>query len=1023
MASRLGQLGLLIVPLVAGVLPARALAADFPDLQSPPFLVRSWQTEQGLPHNMITAIAQTREGYLWLGTAHGLARFDGVRCRVFGLQDGLRALEISALLQDSRGALWIGTIGGGLSCYLHGRIQTVSAADGLVGDSINALLEDAAGELWVGMTTGLYRRQNGRFRPAGDRLDSMYIRALAKDRQNDVWVSTLHDGLLRFQDERFAAVPGPPEMRTVGAYQLLVDNQNRLWAGLQSGVILRRDKEEWTKYGPELGLPKVIINTLAQTADGTIWAGSLDEGLYYLQGARFSALRMNAGLSDDAIVALFVDRQQNIWVGTRSAGLNRVSSRKISICHVLEDGSERLPLSLAQTTDGELWVGASGRGIYHLKGSGFEQLLHEPPMSGHLFIGAMLGARDGSLWWGAGPAVFQWKNGAMLTSHDREPWLRGDRVLCLCENQGGGVWVGTYNGQLRLVQQGQSQAINGLSGKPVAALVQETNGTLWIGSMGGGLARLQDGNLTTFTVRDGLRSDLVRTLHLDSDGTLWIGTVSGGLARWSRGRFATFTPKSGLIDETVLQILEDDQENLWLGCNRGICRVSKRALNDLADGKSGFIYPLVFGQPEGMISEQCEANFAAGLKTQSGRLCFSTAKGIAVINPREQTNSAPPPAVLLEDVLVDGSSEKGWFAPQDDPGGIKKETPRIPPGRRRFEFHYTGVSWSAPEKIRFRYRLEGLDLDWTEAGAQRVAIYNYVPPGDYRFQVIACNGNGLWNDTGATVSFAVMPHLWQTSWFVGLSILVALGLTGGAIRGLERRRYRARLKRLDQERAMERERARIARDLHDELGSSLARISMLSDLGQARDNSVEQLKARVGKISGFAIRTARSLDEIVWAVNLRNDSLRSLLEYLTQLANELFEDSGTHCRFEIPDELPGSPLPPEMRHNIFLVVKEALANALKHARAGEVLLRAQFLRQQIEISVQDSGTGFDPALIAAGASRSGLKNMRQRIESLGGEFVLQTAPGQGTSIRLSIPCPAGGGPPRPPARDSSAGEP
>jgi signal transduction histidine kinase len=571
--------------------------------------------------------------------------------------------------------------------------------------------------------------------------------------------------------------------------------------------------------------------------------------------------------------------------------------------------------------------------------------------------------------------------------------------LSLCENLKGGLWVGTYNGQLGLLHEGQFHPVNGLSGKPISTMTQETNGTLWIGSMGSGLARWQNGRLTVFTVKEGLRSNLIRTLRLDATRTLWIGTDSGGLSRWRGGHFDNFTTKEGLIDDTIQQILEDDSGNLWLGCNRGICRVSTRALDELALGKSSFVYPLVFGQPEGMVSEQCEGNFAAGLKTTSGRLCFSTAKGIVVIDPREQTNSAAPPTVLLEDVWVDGKLETERFQKPDAAVAAKVE---IPPGAHRFQFHFTGLSWSAPEKVRFRYRLEGLDSDWVEAGGERAAIYSYVPPGDYRFHVIACNGSGLWNNAGAAVAFVVLPHFWQTSWFVGVSILAALGFTGGGIRYFERRRYRARLKRLDQERAMERERARIARDLHDELGSSLTRISMLSDLGQSRENSAEQLKTRVEKISSFAVRTARSLDEIVWAVNPRNDSLRSLLEYLTQFAGELFDDTGINCRFEIPDDLPRSPLPPEMRHNLFLAIKEALANALKHARAGEVSLSARLIGQQIEISVQDNGTGFDPILIEAGASRSGLKNMRQRIESLGGRFSIRTAPGGGTTVSVSI---------------------
>jgi ligand-binding sensor domain-containing protein/signal transduction histidine kinase len=1000
----LAGLSLLVL---AGIF-SRIQAGEIPGDPSAPFLVRSWQTEQGLPHNMVLAITRTRDGYLWLGTVQGLARFDGVNCRVFGLQDGLKGLEISALLEDKRGALWIGTVGGGLSRYDQGTIGTFTAKDGLKGEAITALLEDAAGDIWVGTTSGLYRWQNDHFSPMANNLGLIFVRSLAKDREGAVWVSTLHNGLLCFKDGKFVPVAGPPQMKVVGACYLLMDDQDRLWAGLgggaRTGVVLCRENGKWTEYGPEDGLPDVYINSLEQTSDGTIWGGTLDTGLLYFRNGKFNPLRMKDGLSDDAICTLFADRQQNLWVGTRSGGLDRVNAKKLSICRVLDNGEERLPLSLAQTTNGDLWVGASGRGIYHWTGGQFEQLLKTPPESGHMFVGALLGAQDGSLWWGSGPALFQWKDGTVLSDYEREPWLRGDRVLSLCEDRNGGMWVGTYNGQLRLLQKGQFTAVDGLSGKPITALVQAADGTLWIGSLGGGLGRLENGKLSTFTIKDGLRSNLIRALHLDADGTLWIGTVSGGLARLANGRLVSFTTQQGLIDDTILQILEDADHNLWLGCNRGICRVSKKSLDDLASGRVDSVYPLAFGNPEGMISEQCEGNFAAGLKARDGQLLFSTAKGIVIIDPRQQTNSVVQPVVLMESVLIDGQTDADLLAAPDKTGRPAVTT--IAAGKHSFEFHYTGLNFNAPEKIRFRYRLEGLDTEWVEAGAGRVARYPFVPPGQYRFQVVACNSDGRWSESGVAVGFVVLPRFWQTPWFVVLLVLALLGLTAGGIRYRERRRYRARLRRLELERVTERERARIARDLHDELGSSLTRISMLSDLAQTRENSVEQLTARVGKISQFAIRTARSLDEIVWAVNPQYDSLRSLLEYLTQFARELFEDTNVHCRFHIPEDLPRALLPPEMRHNIFLAVKEALTNALKHAGATEVSLRAQIVGDQVEISVQDNGAGFDPGLPETVAARSGLKNMRQRIEGLGGRFSIQSTPKNGTTITISLRCPA-----------------
>jgi signal transduction histidine kinase/ligand-binding sensor domain-containing protein len=1011
------QLGLLLTGTLLWGGPAEALRES-----STPFLVRQWQTEQGLPHNSIPAIAQTRDGYLWLGTEHGLARFDGVQCRVFGLRDGLDCLDISALLGDSQGGLWIGTASGGVSRYADGAIQTFTAKDGLVGQSIYALLEDANGGVWIGSATGLSCRRNGRFTQMAKELGPIFVRALGKDREGTVWAATLLNGLLWFRGERFQAVTGPAGMETITAYSLLVDKSDRLWASLRDGGVLCCDKGGWSRYGPAEGLPRTIIRGLAQTSDGTLWAGSMDEGVYYLDNGKFRGLREKDGLSDGTILSLFVDREQNVWAGTRSDGLNRLSPKRLSVCRVLAESSERVPLALAETRDGELWVSVLGRGIFHWNGGQFDQPLHGPHVGNHLFVSALLGASDGSLWWAAGPAFFQWKDGKLISDYGHEPWLRGDQILSLCEDRGGGIWIGTHNGQLRLLRQGQSTALGGLSGSPVAALTQAPDGTLWIGSLGGGLASLRGGTLSALTRKDGLQSNLIRTLLLDSEGTLWIGTVGGGLARWSLGRLTSFTAQQGLMDDTVLQILEDDNGCLWLGGSRGICCVSKQELEQVAKGKLAAIHPRTYGRAEGMISEQCEDNFAASLKTRAGHLCFSTARGIVIIDPKQQATNSEPPAVLVENVLVDGSAQASLLEAPAGPGGKGSAgfrpgaaaVPRISPGRHRFEFHYTGLSFDAPEKIQFRYCLGGLDAGWSEAGPGRVAVYGYVPPGAYRFRVIACNRDGVWNQTGAAVSFIVLPHFWQTHWFAGLAVLAGAGLVAGGIRLLERRRYRRRLALLEMERAMERERSRIAGDLHDELGSSLTRISMLSDPTQRPQTSPDQLKSRLNRISEVAVRTTQSLDEIVWAMSPANDSLRSLLEYLSQLARELFEDTEVHCRFEIPADLPGTPMAPDLRHDIFLAVKEALTNVIRHAHAKEVFLRSQIDGPRIEILVQDDGVGFNPDSPAA-RMRHGLKSMRQRVEGLGGQFEVSSAPGEGTRIRIIVngsTTPASGAPPR-----------
>jgi signal transduction histidine kinase len=527
-----------------------------------------------------------------------------------------------------------------------------------------------------------------------------------------------------------------------------------------------------------------------------------------------------------------------------------------------------------------------------------------------------------------------------------------------------------------------------------------------VGTDGGGLFRVRSNSVNALTKADGLLSDVVRTLLLEDDGTLWIGTAGGGLSRWRAGRVVNFTARDGLPDNTISQMLEDDQDRLWLGTDRGIACISKRELDEFANGQAAALYPHVFGRDDGMLSDECTGGFfPAGLKTRSGQLCFSTMKGIVVVNPRLQRPDSAPPRVVIEEAVIDDHAQSvRAFVTEAKPtnGAAAKPRLRIEPGNHRIEFRYTGLSFAAPERMRFRYRLEGSDADWVEAGTRRTAFYTYVPPGDYEFRVLACNADGVWSEEGGGIALTVLPHVWQAWWFIGLGSLALLGTVVVAVRLVERRKHQRRLRQIEQERALERERARIAQDLHDDLGSSLARISLLSSLAKDDKEHPEQVLSHVTKIAQSADETVRALEEIVWAVRPGSDSLQSLVEYIAHFSNELFEGNGTRCRLDLPHDLPALAMPPEVRHNIFLVVKEALTNVLKHADAREVRVQAKAVGHHLEISVHDDGRGFNASQPAAPAStRDGLVNMRQRAAAIGGSLVVESGE-RGTTVRLTV---------------------
>jgi len=905
----------------------------------------------------------------------------------------------------------------------------------LPSDSITALAEDEVGRLWIGTEAGLVIWENGQPAPlpGTSQFKGMPIAALFKGRTG-IWLGATGVGTFRFANGQFARLTDTSGVDNLllDPHCLLEDQAGRLWLGAGDDYVLCREGNEWRPTRLPRHSARPYVSTLAEQPDGTVWAGSASEGLFQFKGGKQAQIDASSGLSDNFIESLLVDRDGNLWVGT-GAGLNRVRRSSLSSFGQGE-GLDYGPVQgLAEVAPGVIWAAQPG-GLYQWEGRNFSPLMNGDSAPRYPDVSALLAGTECGCWAARGHGLLHFEDPKLPA--EPELCLEGRNVISLAEDREGGLWVGTREGELwRWRASGWTAQTNYAQRHPITAIVQDAEGTLWIGTEGGGLSRMKEGARSHFGSGGRLSSDFIRTLYLDARGTLWIGTVGGGLSRWRDGQTATFTTREGLPDNTISQIVEDDMNRLWLGSNRGIACVRKSELEDVAAHKTSTVYPRVYGRAEGMASEECTGGFfPAALRTKSGQLWFPTLKGIVVADPRPRADRSPAPTVLLEDVLVDGietelstaasgqtlaKSKAGKAGSDSSPEAELRQLPpsaprpitgsrgfeqlRIAPGQHRLEFHYTGLSWDAPDRVRFRYRLEGLDPNWVEAKTQRAASYPYVPPGEYWFRVTACNSDGVWNASGASLPLVVLPHFWQAGWFLGLVALGLLLSVGGAARLVEDRKHQRRFKYLEQERALERERARIAQDLHDDLGSSLTRISLLSDLTKADKENPRLVETHAHKISQSAAQTVRALEEIVWALRPGSDSLQSLVEYIAHFANELFEGDTARCRLDLPPDLPARSLPPEMRHNIFLVVKEALTNALKHAAAKEVRVQAKVAAESLEIIVQDNGRGFDP--LAAEGQRHGLGNMRRRAQAMGGTLEVESGLKRGTSITLRVSFP------------------
>ena len=980
------------------------------------FTFRSWQTEQGLPQNCVRALAQTRDACLWVGSDDGVARFDGLRFVSFGLREGLNSGPVRALLGDSRGALWIGGAGGGLTRLQDGRFTTFTVRDGLPADSITALAEDNAGRIWVGTEAGLVVWENERFTPlrAAEGFRGKRIAALFRDRKGTLWLGAAKAGVFHFQDGQFAPLrDASVDELLQDPHCLLADKGGRLWVGAGDDFVLCLDGKRWRPYRTPQHQARPYVCALAEGPDGTVWAGSAGEGLLQFRGGKSEVLSARSGLSDNLTECLLTDQDGVLWVGTHG-GLNRLQRKQLFVFGQEEGLGYGAVHSLAEVLPGVIWAGKPSDGLYWWEGRNFSRLAAAGLFLGGPQVNALLMARDGSCWVAGAHGLLHFKEPRNAASRAELSALAGLNVISLAEDRAGALWVGTREGELWRLSRGKWIAqTNSWQAHPITAIVHSRDGSMFLGTEGGGLERYLGTRHTRFDKQQGLLSNLIRTLYLDAQGTLWIGTAGGGLSRWRDGRVSTFTTREGLPDNTVSQILEDDAGRLWLGSNRGIACVSKHELDQLAKGKISAIYPQVYGRAEGMLSEECTGGFyPAGLKTQSGLLCFSTLKGIVVADTHLRATEPPAPPVVLEEVLVDETRQANFkvqsrTAREQNGQAVRQESAaealRISPGQHRIELVYTAVSFDAPERVRFRYQLEGLDSDWVDAGTRRTAFYSYVPPGKYRFRVAACNSDGVWDPSGPSLALIVLPHFWQTWWFMGLTAAVMLASVAGGVRILEKRK----LQRLEQERMLERERTRIAQDLHDEMGAKLCRISFLSAHARRGQDVPAELRHQIAAISDDSREVLHSLDEIVWAVNPQNDTLEHVASYIGQYAQDYFQETGIECALDIPSQVPPHPLSSQCRHHLFLAVHEAFTNILKHSGASRAKVAITYSPSAFEIVVSDNGQGVVPPGGGGSGpgpeSGNGLRNMRQRLADLGGRCHLDSAPGQGTTIRFIFP--------------------
>jgi ligand-binding sensor domain-containing protein/signal transduction histidine kinase len=984
----------------AGFLAADSNAAPSPE---PSFVVKSWQ--DGLPQSSVIAMTQTRDGYLWLGTLKGLVRFDGVNFTVFDENNtpGLNSSQIVYLFEDSRSNLWVGTEAAGIALINDGKVIDTGIGAGTLGGKLTAACEDSTGAVWLYTADGrLCRYDNGNMKtaPFGATFLSRY-RGLAVEKDGPVWIG-VDWGLYGMSsitnaDPRDAPVDHiiPFQVPKVtldfvlgsrsGGYWRMADGRVQKWK-------LNQLKRDFGAYP----WSEVRVTAACEDQEGNLIVGTLGGGVFWFDTeGKVTRVSSEQGLSHDGVLSLCVDREGSLWVGTDGGGLNRV---KPSFCGVLEGSLGKTMQSVCDDAQEGLWIAWGGKATHSKDGKLEEFVLN---LGGNkVNVSAVFVDSRQRTWVGtANGGLFQWQTNRFEPVPGLATW--GLSIFAIHQDRGGLLWVGTQVGLARW--DGQEWKIfttrNGLSANSVRAIADDPDGSLWIGTESTGLNRLRDGQFTAFRKSDGLPSERISSLCVDAQGVLWVGTDGGGLARFQSGKWTQYTKERGLASSGIAYLIEDGQGDLWIGSNAGLMRVSKKSLNDFAQGLTNSIAGRAYGRPDGLPTLECtQGSQPAACLTADGRLWFPTIKGLVSVKPSELKRNTYPPPVIIESVHLEGEEQNtnrlisGWL-----------RAITIPAGKEQLEIHYTSLNLAAADRARFKYRMESHDAAWFEAGDSRVARYTKLPPGDYRFRVAACNEDGVWNEAGASLAVIALPAFWQTWTFRSGTAACLLAIIIGIVYYVATQKLQRQLERLRQKEALEKERARIARDLHDQLGANLTQLALLAEMAEADKNLPDEVESHARQISQTARDTTYSLDEIVWAANPANDTLDSLITYACKYAQDYLALAGLRHRLEVPAQLPNANIPPEVRHNVFLAFKEAVNNLVKHANASEARIRLQVNENAFTLEVEDNGRGLDGLNEKAAASRNGLRNMRKRMEDIHGGFSIATRNNGGTSVRLTAP--------------------
>jgi ligand-binding sensor domain-containing protein/signal transduction histidine kinase len=992
-----GELLLLLLTFV----PA-ALALD-PHSTLDHFGHQVWRTDSGLPQNTVHTVLQTRDGYLWLGTDGGLVRFNGLDFVTFASENTpqLPSDTIYDLLQDGSGTLWISTASG-LVSYRSGAFTAYSTAQGLPAETVwftyedhrhrlwaitsagpatfdgqhfipvagaqaagplnrQALAEDGQGTLWLGGSSGVFVFDTTERTPRLKQhlLNSIETEAIVLDRQGNVWMGT-GEGL-----KRYAGGTLTPLSKTE-VTALEPDADGSMWVGAATGLA-HLDAAGAALPLPTQGERVEKINRLFRDHQGVLWITS-ERGVFRLEGKQLQSFSPGSALSTNRVLSVYEDREGDLWFGTDAGGLNVLRDQKFTTYTTEDRLSGNFVRCVFQGANGELWIGTDGAGLNRRTATGFAHYSTANGLSSNVVL-SLAGGEGDDLWIGTPDGLNLLHQGRVkkFTSADGLP---DDFIRSLTTDRDGTLWIGTRHGLAHRAggKFTSFSSLDGLGSDFIGAILR-AGPDLWVGTAGG-LSRLEDGHFTNYTVKQGLSNNTVTAMALDAQGTLWLGTNGGGLDRLRDGRIEAFPPQG--LPRTIYGMLEDGSGHLWLSAKTGIFQV----------GTAGGAIT-AYGTADGMNIRECSGGgHPAAWKLADGSLWFATLDGVSVIDPAHAPKNPTPPPVVIEKVLVNDRA----LNPEADL--------TLQPGTSRLEFQYAGLSFVAPQKVQYRYRLQGFDRGWIEAGTRRAAFYTNLPPGRYRFQVMAANNDGVWSPAGAAFDLRLLPHFYQTGWFYS-ALALALLLLGYLI-------YRWRVLQVEaQWGAVLRERGRMAREIHDTLAQGFAGISVQLELvARLLSGGADAVRRPLDQARALARASLEEARTSMWNLRSQPSEAEDLPSRLSRSCTRLAGGSESKVYLQVKGTYRA--VERKIEEELLRIGQEAVANAVRHAGATRIDVQLIYEAARVSLRVEDDGRGFTPGTNGK-PGHYGIRGMEERASEIDAALVLESTPGAGTRVLVDAP--------------------